>query len=115
MHPCAAYLNEVQEVMRNEQAALAAEDLDLLEQLADQRHTLLKKAWDARAGYDESQLLNHLLEVEKLQQGLREKAQELQVDLRRRMNDGNKQARYFDGDRHIHSQLKKSLYCDTAT
>ncbi len=112
MHPCAALLEEIIALCRLEGQALAAEDIDRAGELATRRSALLHKVWASREGYPEDRLRASLLAIREEQQGLRSAALALHDTLGERQRSGLKQSRYFNQDRYIQSQLRRSFYCD---
>ncbi len=112
MHPCAALLEEIIALCRVEGQALADEDVDKAEELANQRFDLIQKAWDSREGYPEDRLHASLLLIRDEQARLQTVAEALHDKLRERQHAGRKQTKYFNQDRHIQSQLRRSFYCD---
>lgn len=112
MHPCAALVEEIIALCRLEERALADEDIDKAGGLAAERLELIRKVWEAREGYPEEQLRSSLLRISDEQARLHSSAETLHDRLRERQHSGRKQARYFNQDRHIQSQLQRSFYCD---
>lgn len=112
MHPCSSLLDEIFVRLRSEESALDAEDLDRAEELARERVAMLKEVWQGRSGYDEALLRERLLTLQSEQGRLTAKAEALQQKFREQQNAGRKQARYFNGDRHLHAQTQKAFYCD---
>lgn len=112
MHPCAAFLEEIIALCRVEGQALADEDVDKAEELANQRFELIQKAWDTREGYSEEALHASLLAIRDEQKRLHTAAEALHDKLREQQHAGRKQAKYFNQDRHIQAQLQRSFYFD---
>ncbi|MDR0339683.1 MAG: hypothetical protein LBH65_05330 [Desulfovibrio sp.] len=112
MHACAVLLDELLALVPSEENALANEDVDKVKELADKRAELLWKAWQNREGFDEEELRTALTQVLETQKTLHAKAEVLRQSLRERQAAGRKQARYFNGDRHVHAQAQRSFYCD---
>ncbi len=112
MHPCAALLEEIIALCRVEGQALAEEDVDKAEELANRRYALIQKAWDLREGFPEEELHASLLTIRDEQTRLHSAAEALHDKLRERQHAGRKQTKYFNQDRHIQSQLRRSFYCD---
>lgn len=112
MHACAALLEEAFDLVRQEENALLEEDIDTVDELAQQRVELLKKVWRERAGYDEDALRVQFLNMQEAQKNLKEQADALHAKYRQQQQYSRKQTKYFDTDRKIHSELQKSFYCD---
>ena len=112
MHPSAAKLEEALSLARLEESALADEDLDRAEELADKRADLLFDAWSLRKGYAVELLCERLQELQAVQQRLNERAESLRDRLSNQISSERKQSKYFDGYRHAKAQAQKSFYCD---
>lgn len=112
MHPCAAKLNEVLRLIQLEESALAEEDVERAETLAEKRAVLLFEAWQVREGYAEKLLAEQMETIRAMQTELIAKAEALLGKLGSQMATERKQARYFDGYRHAKAQAQKSFYCD---
>lgn len=112
MHPSAAMLDEAIALVRLEEQALAEEDLDKAEELADKRSGLLFDAWRIREGYAEDLLLKQLQNLQTMHQHLQTCAADLRITLNGRVSAERKQAKYFDGYRHDYAQLRKAYYFD---
>lgn len=112
MHACARLLNNLLALIPAEKKALDDEDLERVEELAEQRARLLWEAWQARDGYDEDELHGQMSTVLEAQRELQHHAERLHAVLKQRQHDGRKQTRYLDGDRYVHAQAQKSFYCD---
>lgn len=112
MHACPALLEELQGLIADEEKALADEDVDKAEALATRRADLLQQAWQAREGFDASELQSRLEALLVKQRQLEQQALALQQSLRERQSAGRKQTRYLNGDRYIHAQAQRSFYCD---
>ena len=63
MHPCAAYLDEVEGLLAREELALESEDGETLDACAERRATALSLAWELRAGYEIAQLRRRLAAI----------------------------------------------------
>lgn len=113
MHPCAAKFEEAHRLIRLEESALAEEDVERAETLAEKRAVLIFEAWQLREGYAEELLLEQMEKMQALQTEMIEKAQALLEKLGGQMATERKQAKYFDGYRHARAQAQKSFYCDT--
>ncbi len=112
MHPCAELLQEIVTLCHQESQALDREDIARVSDLAGKRSALLNKVWRTRAGYPEDLLRSSLLDIQKKQQGLKAAALALQETLRKRQRSGLKQTKYFNQDRYIRGQLRRSFYFD---
>lgn len=112
MPSCAVLLDELLEVSGAEERALADEDMDRAEELAERRAVLLKDIWSNREGYDVEALKLALSKAREIQSRLQDIAEGLQEKFRQQQSAGRKQAKYFNTDRHLHAQMKKSFYCD---
>ena len=112
MHPCAAKLDEALGLIRLEESALAEEDVERAETLAEKRAVLIFEAWQVREGYAEGLLIERMEMMRAMQTELIEKAQTLLEKLGGQMATERKQAKYFDGYRHAKAQAQKSFYCD---
>ena len=110
MHACAALLEDALALMREEEQALALEDVDRMEELANRRATLLNQAWTQRQGYDEETLRQQLVAVRDANETLHAKAEVLHARYREQQQNGRKQAKYFSTERHIYSQMQKSQF-----
>ena len=113
MHPCAAKLDEAIALFRLEESALADEDVDRAEILAERRSVLLFEAWQIREGYAEELLIEQMQKVQAMQKQLVEKAEVLLGKLGNQMSTERKQSQYFAGYWHDKAQAQKSFYCDT--
>lgn len=112
MHPCAGLIEEILALCREENTALASEDVDRAEELAGQRLALLEKLGGLRAGYSEKALGASLARLRAEHAILRVAAENLHHKLRQMQNSSRKQSRYFNHDRKIQSQFNRSLYFD---
>lgn len=112
MHPSAAMLDEVFALVRLEELALAEEDVDRAEELADRRADLLFDAWRLRGGCPDDLLVEQLQKLQDMQRHLQDKAEALRAKLGAQMSAERKQAKYFDGYRHASAQAKKAFYFD---
>ena len=112
MHPSAAILEEVFALVRLEELALAEEDVDRAEELADKRAGLLFDAWRVREGCPDTLLMEHLQKLQDMQRDLQGKAETLRARLGAQMSAERKQAKYFDGYRHASAQAGKAFYFD---
>jgi hypothetical protein len=112
MHPCAIRLEEAFACLAAEEAALDEEDLEKTDALAAERAACIRHAWQARDGFDAELLRQRLLELEKMHGRLVGKAEALRQSLHERQSVRKKQSRYFNAERHIHAEAKRSLYCD---
>ena len=112
MHPSAAMLDEAMGLVRLEEMALAEEDVDRAEELADRRADLLFDAWRVREGYAEHLLLEHLQKLQTMQEHLQDRAEALRAKLADQISTERKQSKYFDGYRHASAQSRKAFYFD---
>lgn len=112
MHPCATILGEILDLSRLEEKALAQEDVEQAEQLAERRSELLTRAWLVREGYDKDALWDGLLLIEAMQERLHEMAMGLHEKMTADMYTVQQQSKYFTGTRHLQAQNKRSNYCD---
>lgn len=112
MHPCAALLEEAFSLLRLEKQAVTDKDMERVEALAGRRATLLLQAWENREGYDEDALRAKLRLLEEEQRRLQTVLDSLRAKLLAERRAGRKQARYFNGDRYVQSELQRSFYCD---
>lgn len=110
MHPCAALFKDVFALIRDEENALAEEDIDRLEELAQQRADLMQKIWSLRDGYDNDALMIGLRAVRDAHGKLTASADALHAKYRIQQQNGRKQAKYFTTERHVYSQIQKSQY-----
>lgn len=112
MHAATMLLEEAFKLAQLEDAALDAEDVDRAEELSVQRSNLLRQAWDERGDCDPALLREQLVKMSSAHDALMNKAIGLQGRLRSQMAAGQKQTKYFDGDRYIYAQARKSMFCD---
>ena len=112
MHPSATILDEVFALVRLEELALAEEDVDRAEELADRRADLLFDAWRLRAGCPDSLLAERLQKLQDMQRQLQSKAEALRAKLGAQMSAERKQSKYFAGYRHASAQANKAFYFD---
>ena len=112
MHPSVVMLDEVSALVRLEELALAEEDVERAEELAERRAGLLFDAWRVRAGCPASLLAEHLQKLQDMQRHLQDKAEALRARLGAQMSAERKQARYIDGYRHASAQAGKAFYFD---
>ena len=110
MHPCAARLQEAEDLLARELAALHSDDGENLEELAERRTTVLAMAWELRAGYDESLLRRRLMEIRVRQRELEAEAEEMHEKLRDSLGTVRKHNNYFADNRRGAVQAGKSLY-----
>lgn len=110
MHACAALFKDVFALIRDEQNALEEEDMDRLEELAQQRADLVQKIWAKREGYDKNALIIGLRTVLDAHGKLNDAAEVLHAKYRAQQQNGRKQAKYFTTERNVYSQIQKSQY-----
>ena len=110
MHACAVLLDNVLALVREEEQALAREDVDTMEELAVQRAGLLRQAWEQRQGYDEEALKRNLVVVRDANEKLHVAAKALHAKYREQQQNGRKQAKYFSAERNAYSQMQKSQF-----
>lgn len=113
MHVCGILFEELLSVALVEEKALADEDVDRVEELSGRRSELLREAWAKREGYGEDQLRAHLLAMREAQQRLHKAAEALHSKFCEQQHAARKQTKYFNGDRYLHSEMKRAFYCDT--
>lgn len=112
MPDCAALFDKYFFLAKLEEEAIAAEDIERINDLASERAVLLKEAWEKRADMDEDSLRQYLLKAGACQEKLTDAAGALQSKYREQQKNGRKQSRYFNLDRNIQAELQKSFYCD---
>ena len=112
MHPSAVLLDEAIALARLEELALAEEDLDKAEELANQRAELLCDAWRMREGYVENVLVEHLRKLQTMQEQLQNRAESLRAKLAGQISTERKQAKYLNGYYHVTAQAQKAFYFD---
>lgn len=112
MHPSAMLLDEAMALAGLEEQALAEEDVDKAEELANRRAGLLFDAWRMRGGYDENLLTERLHKLQAMQRHLQTRAESLRTKLAGQMSTERKQAKYFNGYRHAAAQSQKAFYFD---
>jgi hypothetical protein len=108
----AALLDEAFELLRQEEEALAREDVDSAGDLAEQRAKTLSQAWRARDGEDPDSLAERLRDMLGRQTRLHAAAEALRAKYREQRGNSRKQSRYFDADRKLRAIRDKSFYCD---
>ena len=110
MHPCAAYLDEVEGLLAREELALESEDGETLDACAERRATALSLAWELRAGYEIAQLRRRLAAIQQKQNQLEVRAQDELERLRASVGTVRKQSGYFSGSRHAESLAQKAVH-----
>lgn len=110
MYACAGLFKDVFELIRAEEHALAEEDMDRLEELAQQRAALMQKIWTQREGIDADALVAGLRAVRDAQGKLSASAEVLHAKYREQQQNSRKYAKYFTSERHVYSQMQKSQY-----
>ncbi|MDL2267543.1 hypothetical protein LJC46_06110 [Desulfovibrio sp. OttesenSCG-928-G15] len=115
MHPSLALLKEVTALLREEEVALADENLEAAEELSAKRKDVLADIWAKRQGCDEEELRKGLSAVLAANRSLQIKAESLQQKYQAQKQAGRKQTKYFSTERHLHSAMRKSVYCDSKT
>jgi hypothetical protein len=107
-----ALLDEAFDLLRQEEEALAREDVDSAAALAEKRAAVLGAAWSARDDHDPSRLAEGLKRMHQGQRGLVETAERLQARYLEQRANNRRQARYFDAGKKLQAQRDKSFYCD---
>lgn len=115
MHPALALLEEVTALLGAEEEALAQEDLERVEELSSRRAAVLNDVWQMRQGCDETVLHDALAAVLQMNKTLTAKAEALEKKYQQQQQMGRKQTKYFSTERHLHSAMRKSIYCDAKT
>jgi hypothetical protein len=105
-------LGEVLALSSLEEEALAQEDLDQAEDLAQKRSELLTQAWKERDGYDRDLLRNTLMIVEAMQSRLLDIARDMHGKLGAKLRRTRQHGRYFEQNRNRIRQAKKAFYCN---
>jgi hypothetical protein len=113
MRAANALLDEAFDLLRQEEEALAREDVDSAGALAERRAKALGQAWQAREGLDKGLLAERLREMHQRQKGLGAAAEALRAVYQERRSNSRKHSRYFDADRKLLADRDKSFYCDT--
>lgn len=115
MHPSLVLLKDVTVLLREEEAAIADENLEAAEELSAKRQAVLDDIWAKREGCDEEALRNGLSAVLAASRSLQAKAELLERKYQAQKMAGRKQTKYFSTERHLHSAMRKSVYCDSKT
>ncbi len=110
MHPCMVLLDKAFELAKQEELALAAEDVDQLETLSAQRTDLLIKAWKQRKGMDEDDLKARLHDMRVMHEKLTRSTECLHESIRSQLSTRRKQNGYFAGSRSRTAHASKSFY-----
>ena len=110
MHPCMLLLDEAFEVAKQEEQALATEDVDQIEALSTKRADLLAKAWDQRKDMDEEELKNRLQEMQAVHEKLTTTSKYLHESIRSQLNTRRKQNGYLAGAKSRTAHANKSFY-----
>ena len=112
MHPCAAYLDEVEGLLAREEVALESDDGDTLATCAERRATALSLAWELRAGYEIAQLRRRLAAIQQKHNQLEAKAHDELNRLRASVGTVRKQIGYFSAGRRAESLAQKAVHIE---
>lgn len=90
MHPSIHILQEVIRLAEGEFKLLELEDADGLTESAEKRDSMLKAAWENKAGCDEGDFVNLLVTIQALQRKLDTIAEEKLAEARSALNSHKK-------------------------
>ncbi|MDR3177166.1 MAG: hypothetical protein LBU06_11625 [Desulfovibrio sp.] len=103
-------VEEALDIARAEGEALAEQDVDRAEGLARKREEIIRRILGEASG--ETELRGDLIRMRAAQKELLEKAGDLRDALLRQRRNGRRLTAYFDGDRRLKRELRRSVYCD---
>ncbi|MDR1489801.1 MAG: hypothetical protein LBS65_04850 [Desulfovibrio sp.] len=106
-------VEEALDLARAEGEALAEQDVGRAEELSRKREEILGRILKEATG--ETELREDLILMRTAQKELLEKAENLRSVLLRQRQDGRRLTVYFDGDRRLKRELRRSVYCDTTS
>ncbi|MDR1946570.1 MAG: hypothetical protein LBQ51_05330 [Desulfovibrio sp.] len=115
MFPATALLSEALDLAREEAQALSDEDVDRADALSAKRAGILAELCSTLRPHAGEDAVKHLLILDKAQKDLTAEAGKLLGKLREQYRQGRKMAGYFNNDRRLNRELKKSFYCDTVS
>lgn len=112
MHDGTALLDRVFFLIGQEEAAVAAEDMDTLDALVGERAKLMEAIWQQREVFDEDHLRVQMQRIKERHEKLTAAARALEPKFREQQKNGRMQSRYFNTDRRIHAEMQKAFYCN---
>ncbi len=113
MHESLSLLDAALELTRQEDAALAAEDEERLEELCEERAKLMARAWEKRDGCDAAQLLSRLEAIQNAQNALTNKAASTSDALRQTLQQSREQGNRLSGYHKVVARQQHSLLLQT--
>ncbi|MDR2800049.1 MAG: hypothetical protein LBB52_02140 [Desulfovibrio sp.] len=104
-------VEEALDLARAEGEALAEQDVDRAEGLSRKREEIIRRILGEAAC--ETELRKDLIRMRAAQKELLEKAENLHNTLLSQHRNGRRLTAYFDGDRRLKRELRRSIYCDS--
>jgi hypothetical protein len=108
-------LTEALDLAREESQALFDRDVDRADALSAKRAEILAAACAALRPQAGEKALQCLRLLDAAQKDLTAEASKLLGELRTQYRQGRKMTGYFDSDRKLNRELKKSFYCDAVS
>jgi hypothetical protein len=115
MSPTTAMLAEALDLAREESRALLEHDVDRADDLSAKRAEILALACASLGRHTGEEDMRCLLLLDKTQKELTVEAEKLLDRLRAQNRQGRKMTAYFNNDRNMNRELKKSFYCDAVS
>ncbi|MDR1685047.1 MAG: hypothetical protein LBR82_01155 [Desulfovibrio sp.] len=115
MFPTTAMLAEALDLAREEAQALFDQDVDRADTLSAKRAEILAAVCGALHPHTRNEAEKHLRLLDNAQKDLTTKAGNLLGTLRTQYRHGRRMTGYFNNDRILNRELKKSFYCDAVS
>ncbi|MDR2669052.1 MAG: hypothetical protein LBC14_03745 [Desulfovibrio sp.] len=115
MFPTTVMLTEALDLAREEAQALFDQDVDRADILSAKRAEILAAVCGALRPHTREEAEKHLRLLDKAQKDLTSEAGNLLGKLRTQYRQGRKMTSYFNNDRNLSREQKKSFYCDAVS
>ncbi|MDR2123545.1 MAG: hypothetical protein LBP38_00980 [Desulfovibrio sp.] len=115
MFPTTAMLTEALNLAREEAQALFDQDVDRADTLSAKRAEILAAVCCALSPHTRDDAEKHLRLLDKAQKDLTAEAGNLLGTLRTQYRQGRRMTAYFNNDRSLNREQKKSFYCDAVS
>jgi hypothetical protein len=115
MLPTTAMLAEALDLAREEAQALFDQDVDRADTLSAKRAEILAAVCGALRPHTCGEAEKYLRLLDKAQHDLTAEAGNLLGKLRTQYRQGRRMTGYFNNDRSLNRELKKSFYCDAVS
>jgi hypothetical protein len=115
MFPTTAMLAEALDLAREEAQALFEQDVDRADSLSAKRAEILAAVCGSLRPHAADEAEKHLRLLDRAQKDLTAEARNLLEKLRAQYRQGRRMTGYFNNDRSLNKELKKSFYCDVVS